>query len=495
MPPVEKSHDILLADSGFSSSSDSLLFAPRFAASNDSLILSPSQSTEGLFISSTPNLKLPKKAVDSAIPAFFKKSVTDRITEVARRTQLSPEEIQQLGDAQALELSTANEMVENVLGTLQIPYAVATNFTINGRDVLVPMAVEEPSVVAAASYGAKLCRTSGGFTTSSQEPLMVGQILLVDLKDCEEAVQLIRKSEMELVSFANRAHPSLKRRGGGVLSVEGRLLETRRGPMVVVHVNVDVRDSMGANTVTTICEKLAPHLEELTQGTARMRILSNLCPERVFQAEAIWTKEELEASVKNLGLSGTEVVEAMLDASAFAEADQFRACTHNKGIMNGIDSVALATLNDCRAIESGAHCFAAYEQNQYQPLTTYEKTPEGHLRGIIRVPLALGVRGGATQTHPLARLSLKIMQVETSDELGQVMAAVGLSQNFAAMRALVTEGLCRGHMRLHAKNIAISAGATGPLIAKVAEIISEDKCVTLERAKAVLAELLTKQLK
>jgi len=454
-----------------------------------------------------------------------------------------------------LPLYVANEMVENVLGTTQLPFAVATNFVVNGRDVVVPMAVEEPSVVAAASFGAKLARASGGFRATAPPPLMLGQVLLVGLADgrLEAAQRAILDAERRLIDLANSLHPSLKARGGGVQRVEPRALSTWRGPMLVVHVHVDVRDSMGANTVTTICEKLAPHLEELTGAVSRMRILSNLCPDRVFTAEAVWTKQELAASVKNLGLTGDEVVEAMLDASAFAEADEFRACTHNKGtqktrqkcsriteraiirkvtvyafsvvagVMNGIDAVAMATMNDCRAIEAGAHAFAGTATDHYSPLTRYEKTPEGDLRGIIHVPLALGVRGmhsacsvpmwctacglmvtcvaplswsdfghagGAIGSHPLARLALKMMHVDTSDELGMVMAAVGLAQNFAAMRALVTEGLCRGHMRLHAKNIAIQAGAPPHLIAKVAETISDEKAVTLERAKHVLAALL-----
>jgi len=310
-------------------------------------------------------------AVDSAIPALFKKSVQERVTEVAARTHLNEADRQLLGENHAcvprffqhsrkffifvqpaltralgfpfarlffpsllrLPLYVANEMVENVLGTTQLPFAVATNFIVNGRDVVVPMAVEEPSVVAAASFGAKLARASGGFRATAPPPLMLGQVLLVGLEDgrLEAAQRAILDAERRLIDLANSLHPSLKARGGGVQRVEPRALSTWRGPMLVVHVHVDVRDSMGANTVTTICEKLAPHLEELTGAVARMRILSNLCPDRVFTAEAVWTKQELAASVKNLGLTGDEVVEAMLDASAFAEADEFRACTHNKG--------------------------------------------------------------------------------------------------------------------------------------------------------------------
>jgi hydroxymethylglutaryl-CoA reductase len=331
-----------------------------------------------------------------------------------------------------LPLYAANEMVENVLGTVQLPFAVATNFTVNGRDVLVPMATEEPSVVAAASYGAKLARSRGGFRARAPAPVMLGQILLVgptlaDGSSMAATVATIDAQAARLVELGNALQPSLRQRGGGVQRIEARPLTTWRGLMLVVHVHVDVRDSMGANTVTTICEKLAPHLEELTGATARMRILSNLCPDRLFEAEAVWTREELAASAKGLGLTGDEVVDAMLDASAFAEADPYRACTHNKGlsagimprticpatptliaawrcagIMNGVDAVALATMNDCRAIESGAHAYAATSTTgQYGPLTRYEKTEDGHLRGTIRLPLALGVRG--TSEHaPLA---------------------------------------------------------------------------------------------
>ena len=374
-------------------------------------------------------------------------------------------------------------MVENVVGTVQVPLGIATNFIINGREVLVPMAVEEPSVLAAASNGAKLCRSTGGFVVTSSKPMMVGQVLIVSLEDVDAAHRDLEQREKEIIDYANQKYPSLLKRGGGVKRVEPRKLDTSRGPMLVVHLHVDVCDSMGANAVTTIAEKVAPFLEKLTGGVARMRILSNLCVDRVFTAEAVWRKKELEAK----GLTGDEVVEAILDASAFAEADEYRACTHNKGVMNGIDSVALATLNDTRAIESGAHGFASVT-GRYKPLTTYEKTPEGDLKGTIRVPLALGTRGGAIQSHPIASVNLKIMGADSGDELGKIMASVGLAQNFAAVRALVTEGLSRGHMKLHAKNIAMSAGAKGDMVFVIAEMMSDENNVSLERAKELLAK-------
>jgi len=387
-----------------------------------------------------------------------------------------------------LTLDIANAMVENVVGTLQLPLAIATNFIINGKEVLIPMAVEEPSVVAAASYGAKLCRSTGGFSASSSSPLMVGQILLVNVSDPHQKALAIQERAGEIADYANEKHPNLKRRGGGVERVEARVLSTRRGLMLAVHLHVNVCDSMGANAVTTLAEKTAPLLEQISGGSARMKILSNLCPERLFTAEAVWSREELEAV--SSGLKGEEVIEAILDASAFAEADEYRSCTHNKGVMNGVDSVALATLNDTRAIESGAHCFSSVSRNgRYGPLTVYEKTPEGHLKGTIKIPLALGTRGGAIQSHPAAAANLQIMGVETGDQLGMIMASVGLAQNFAAVRALVTEGLTKGHLRLHAKNIAMSAGAKGEQVFLIAEQMSEEKNISLDRASQILRQL------
>lgn len=457
--------------------------------SNESIEAIPKLIRSNMVINAQPAVGTVEAPVDlsSAITGFFKRKIPDRLNEVSKRANLTEEDLQCLGENHCLSLEIANAMVENVIGTLQIPLAIATNFVVNGQDVLIPMAVEEPSVVAAASYGAKMCRSTGGFKVTSSAPMMVGQILMVGCRDIEVSKEVIEAKEQAIINFANAKHPSLAKRGGGVKRVEPRVISTWRGQMLVVHLHVDVCDSMGANAVTTIAEKVAPYLEQMTGGTARMRILSNLCEDRIFTAEAIWTKEELQAASK--GLTGDEVVEAILDASAFAEADEYRACTHNKGVMNGIDSVALATLNDTRAIESGAHCYSSFiNDGKYGPLTTYTKTLEGHLKGTIRIPLALGTRGGAIQSHPLASVNLKIMRVETGDDLGKIMAAVGLAQNFAAVRALVTEGLCRGHMRLHAKNIAMTAGAKGEVVFEIAEKMSEEGNVTLERAQQLLVQ-------
>ncbi|HIH16280.1 MAG TPA: hydroxymethylglutaryl-CoA reductase, degradative [Candidatus Diapherotrites archaeon] len=424
-------------------------------------------------------------AKSSALQGFYKKSQDERLEEIAAVAGLSPEETALLKQTGCLAFSLADKMIENVYGVMPLPLGLATNFQVNGRDYLVPMALEEPSVVAAASYAAKLARASGGFTASSTGPLMIAQIQVVQVKDLAKAKKAVEDQKEELVNDANQVFPGLKQFGGGAMDLEARVIDTVRGKQLIVHLIVDVRDAMGANSINTMAEGIAPKIEELTGGKVRLRIISNLAIFRLFRAEAVWTKEVLAESVKELGLKGAEVVEAVLDAWAFAAADPFRGTTHNKGIMNGIDAVTVATGNDFRAVEAGAHSYAAYNR-KYTTLTSYEKTREGHLKGKIELPLAVGLVGGATKTHPIAKINVKLLGVKTAHELGEVMASVGLAQNFAAIRALATEGIQRGHMKLHAKNIAVLGGAANKLIDRVADAMVKEKNITVDRAKQLV---------
>ena len=427
-------------------------------------------------------------ARNSEFPKFYQKSQAERLAALADFAQLTLEELALLRQTGCLEFPLADKMIENVYGVLPLPLGLATNFLINGKDYAVPMALEEPSVVAAASYSAKLARKAGGFQASSTEPLMIAQIQVVKLKDAEKARKAVLAKKAELVALANRVFPGLKQFGGGAKDLEARVIETMRGKQLIVHLIVDVRDAMGANSINTMAEGLTQQIQELTGGKVLLRIISNLAVLRLFRAEATWTKETLEESVKELGLKGDEVVEAILDAWAFAAADPFRGTTHNKGIMTGIDAVAIATGNDFRAVEAGAHSYAAYNR-KYTALTSYEKTKEGHLRGKIELPLAVGLVGGATKTHPIAKINVKVLGVKTAHELGEVMAAVGLAQNFAALRALATEGIQRGHMKLHSKNIAVLGGASGDLIDKVAEALVKERNITVERARQLVGKM------
>lgn len=419
---------------------------------------------------------------------FYKKSVAERIDAVAKFAGLTEEEKKLLAKEGNLEISLANRMIENVVGTHTLPLGIATNFLIDGKEKIIPFAVEEPSVVAAASYSAKLAREKGGFVTSSDAPVMIGQVQLVGITDCKKAAKTITEKKNELVAYANEIDPMvLVKFGGGLRDIEPRVLKTEREDMLVIHLLVDCRDAMGANAVNTLAETLAPKFEELTGGKVRLRIISNLAVHRKARAKATWSKKALEESTKGL-FNGEAVVEAILDAYAFAAADPFRATTHNKGIMNGVDAVVIATGNDWRAIEAGAHSYASIS-GSYKPLTKYYKDAEGNLVGEIELPMAVGLVGGATKTHPIAQIAVKILAVKSASELSRIIAAVGLAQNLAALRALATEGIQRGHMRLHAKNIAIMAGAKENEIDAVAEKMAGEKKVRIDRAKEILEEM------
>jgi len=421
----------------------------------------------------------------SEISGFYKKSLGERLSIVREFAGLDEAEIELLKKFGAMDFETADRMVENVVSTQQLPLGIATNFRVNGKDCLVPMALEEPSVVAAASKAAGIAREKGGFSAEATPPIMIGQVQLVHLKEAERAVKEIERNAGRLVDLANQADPVLVKFGGGAKKIESRAIETKRGKMVIVHLLVDVKDAMGANAVNTMCETIAPELEKLSGGEARLRIISNLAVYRTVKAKATFSKKALEESFKEGGLKGGEIIEHILDAYHFAANDAFRACTHNKGIMNGIDAVAIATGQDFRALEAGAHAFASLK-GKYGTLTSYSKDREGNLVGEIEMPIAVGLVGGAVKTSPVAKIAVKILGIKTASELAEIMAAVGLAQNFAALRALATEGIQKGHMRLHAKNIAVMAGAKGKEIDEIAEKMAWERNIRADRAKELL---------
>jgi hydroxymethylglutaryl-CoA reductase len=414
----------------------------------------------------------------SEIPGFRKLSPEEKLSKVREFAGLSEEEAGILSRTGSLDMKLADMMIENVVGTHELPFGIATNFRINRKEYLIPMVIEEPSVVAAASNAAKMARPGGGFQTSSDEPMMIGQVQLVNVPDAERAKHAILGRKQEMIERCNDIDPVLIKYGGGVREVEVRTLDTPRGSMVVVHLIVNVSDAMGANVINTMAERIAPILEEESGGKVRLRIVSNLATRRLARARAVWRKEVV----------GGDVIEGVLDAYHFAAADPYRCSTHNKGIMNGVDAVTIATGNDFRAVEAGAHAFAALNGG-YRPLTKYEKDKDGNLVGTIEIPVAVGLVGGATKTHPVARVGVKILGVKSARELGEVLAAVGLAQNFAALRALSTEGIQKGHMKLHAKNIAIMAGAEGEHIEAVANKMVEERNIKVDRAKEILEGL------
>ena len=372
-------------------------------------------------------------------------------------------------------------MIENVIGTLAVPLGVAVNFLINGKDYLIPMAIEEASVVAAASHAAKLARETGGFKAWSSEPLMIGQIQLVKTSSPRNVEKQILSAKREILEKANQQDPMLVSKGGGAKDLRVKVLPSHRGTMVIVELIVDCKDAMGANVVNTMAEALAPMLEDLSQGKANLRIISNLADKRVAKASVRISKE---------ALGDSDVVEGIVDAYAFAAADPYRCATHNKGVMNGVTALCLATGNDTRAIEAGAHAYAA-RTGHYSPLTMWSRDENGDLQGFIEIPTAVGIIGGITSVHPTAKICLKILGVKTARELGEVMAAVGLAQNLAALRALAAEGIQRGHMSLHARNIAAMAGAEGDMIDAVAATMVREKKVRLDRAKELVESMVS----
>lgn len=415
----------------------------------------------------------------SQISGFYKLSPKERLGLVKDFAGLSEEECDLLQNTGSLPLEVADRMIENVIGTFSLPLGIAVNFLINNQDYLIPMAIEEPSVVAAASYAAKMVRESGGFHTSSTPPVMIGQIQVVNIEDPEKAKRRVLEAKQEILEKANLQDPVLSSVGGGAKDLDARIINTTAGPMLIVELHVDCRDAMGANAVNTMTEAVAPTIEQLTGGRVYLRIITNLATKRLAKA---WCK----VSKENVG--GEEVVDGIVNASAFAAADPYRASTHNKGAMNGIIAVVLATGNDHRAIEAGAHAYAAL-RGKYSSLSTWEKTDEGDLKGTIELPMAVGLIGGTVRTHPLAKIALKILGVKTANEFGEVLAAVGLAQNLGALRALAHEGIQRGHMSLHARNIAIAAGAGEKIADIVAERMVKERRIRMDRAKELIKEL------
>lgn len=416
---------------------------------------------------------------DSPFKGFYQLSVDERARRVAAFAGLSEAEQRHLHEP--LDLEIANHLIENVIGRYALPFGVAVNFIVNGREIVVPMVVEEPSIVAACSFAAKLARPTG-FIADADPPLMIGQIQVLEVPDPAAAEAAILGATEELMAAANELHKTIVQLGGGAREVAVRHLpETPVGPMLIVHLLLDTRDAMGANAINTTCEALAPRIEELTGGRVNLRILSNLADRRLARARAIWPKEALASGA----YTGEAVVQGILEAWAFAAADPYRAATHNKGILNGIDAVAVATGNDWRGIEAGAHAYAARD-GRYTSLTHFQKDEAGNLVGSIEVPLAVGVVGGTTRAHPGAQVALKILGVETAEALAQIMASVGLAQNFAAIRALATDGIQRGHMALHARQVAVAAGAVGEQVERIARQLVQEGQVRLERARELL---------
>ncbi|ASU39194.1 hydroxymethylglutaryl-CoA reductase, degradative [Herbaspirillum sp. meg3] len=422
--------------------------------------------------------------VDSRLPQFRSLTPQQRLAQIAERANLTADEAALLGNPTALSLDVANGMIENVVGTFQLPMGVAGYFQLNGKDVLVPMAVEEPSVVAAASFMAKLIRDCGGFHTSSSEPLMRAQVQVIGVTDPYGARLAILKDRQAIIDIANSRDQLLISLGGGCKDIEVHVFpDTPRGAMVIVHLIVDVRDAMGANTVNTMAEAVAGHIEQITGGKVRLRILSNLADLRLARAHVRVSPEALTTA----DYDGADVINRIVDAYTFAAVDPYRAATHNKGIMNGIDPVIVATGNDWRAVEAGAHAYAA-RNGHYTSLTTWEIGNDGHLVGTLEIPMPVGLVGGATKTHPLARLALKIMDVKSAQELAEIAVAVGLAQNMAALRALATEGIQRGHMALHARNIALAAGAAADEMDWVVQQMVAAKDVRVDFAVKLLSQ-------
>jgi len=419
----------------------------------------------------------------SRIPGFHKLPLDERIRILKEFAGLSDEDIEVLKKTGALGLDVAERMIENVVGTLELPLGIATNFLINGKDYLIPMAIEEPSVVAAASNAAKMCRAGGGLFARATDSLMISQIQLVKVPSPHTAVYRIIERKQEIIELANSTDPVLIKLGGGVKDVEVRIIDSPLGPMVVTHLVVDVKDAMGANTVNTMAEAVAPLLEKWTGGKVYLRIVSNLADRRLVR---VWTRVPKDA------VGGEDVVDGIIYAWAFAAADPYRAATHNKGIMNGVIAVALATGQDTRALEAGAHAYAA-RRGRYEPLSVWEKDENGDLIGYLEMPMAVGIVGGATRVNPVAKVSLKILGVKTARELAEVMGAVGLAQNLAALRALATEGIQKGHMKLHARQLAISAGAVGDEVDKVVEEMIKEGVIRIDKAKEILGKLRSKK--
>ena len=422
---------------------------------------------------------------DSRLSGFYKLSVEDRRDKVAELSGLSEADIAALANHGELDELSADRMIENVIGTMSLPVGVATNFVIDGKSYLIPFCVEESSIVAAASNMAKRCLDKGGFRTNNDNPIMIAQIQVLDLENIEEAGEAILTAKYELLAMCNSLPSTMIKLGGGCKDIMVRSIDSMLGRMLVVHLLVDTRDAMGANAVNTMAELVSGKIEEITQGRVHLRILSNLATQRLARVEAVFTPEEL--SDDGTRDNGSKIISGILEAHHFAMADPYRATTHNKGVMNAISAIALACGQDWRAIEAGCHAWAAVDTGSYTSMTRWKRDDEGNLVGNIETPMAVGIVGGASKVHPAARANLAILGVESAQELAGIMAAAGLAQNLGAMRALATSGIQAGHMKLHARNMAVSAGAIGDEIERVANIVnSQSGPVTQQLVKETL---------
>jgi hydroxymethylglutaryl-CoA reductase len=415
----------------------------------------------------------------SNISGFYKLSIEERLKILSDLVNLTQDELLLLQNLGYFKPTQIDTLIENVVGSFQLPLGIAFNFKINDKDYLIPMVIEEPSVVAAASNAAKMTRKHGGFHSEKVDSIMISQIQITHLVNIKKIIKLLTEHKEAILALANKQDPLLNKLGGGAIDLEIREISTRKGKMIIVHLLVNVLDAMGANVVNTMAEAVTPYLEELSGGKVYLRIVSNLATHRIAKCKATFDKELL---------GGADVVEGILNAYEFALADPYRATTHNKGIMNGISALTLATGNDTRAIEAGAHAYASLK-GKYEPLTKFEKDAEGNLIGEIELPLALGIIGGMTKVHPMAKLTLKLLNVKSSGELSQVAAALGLAQNVAALRALASEGIQKGHMALHSRNIAKIAGVPDDLIEKVANKLIQDKKIRVDYAKEILQKI------
>lgn len=423
----------------------------------------------------------------SRIPGFYNMTVEERRTLLSSMDLFTEDDAAYLFSKEPLPMDTANNMIENVIGTFPLPLGLGLNFLINGKDYCIPMAIEEPSVVASASHIAKIVRETGGFTAEATERVMTGQIQVVGCSDFNAAKKAILNEKDTLLEAANNAYPSLRKRGGGACDLEVRLLnegsDSKYSQMLVLHLYINTCDAMGANMVNTMAESLAPVVEELTGGKVYLRILSNYPDRCLASARCVIPPELLETG----DFSGEEVRDGVIHAYEFAASDPYRAVTHNKGIMNGIDPVVIATGNDWRAVEAGAHAHAARD-GMYTSMTNWYSDEKGNLVGELELPMSVGTVGGSIRVHPIAKLAHKLLNVDSARELSQVIVAVGLAQNLGALKALATDGIQKGHMALHSRSVAIAAGATGEMIDVISQRLIDEKEIRVGKAKELVAE-------
>ena len=416
---------------------------------------------------------------ESSIPKFFEKSRKERLDDVANFANLSNEDLEILqNDNGGISFDKADKMVENAIGTFSLPLGIATNFKINGKDYVVPMVIEEPSVIAAASKGAKVARIKGGFTVIADESFSIGQIQMLNV-DIPSAILQIKNSTNEILQLANSKSNTLSKMGKGAKEISCKEIDTPSGKMLIVELLIDVGDAMGANVTNTMCEAASSLIEKITGGRALLRILSNYSTRRMVKAKAVFEKE---------AVGGEKVIDDIILAFEFADNDVYRAVTHNKGIMNGTIAVANAVGQDSRAIEAAANAYAA-QTGVYRSLSKWSKDSEGNLVGELEIPLSVGIVGGIANVHPAAKVCTKILGVASAQELACIMTAAGLAQNYSAIRALSTEGIQKGHMRLHARNLAAAAGARPDQIDEIVRIMIEEKNISLDRSKEILSEL------